>query len=314
MGHRRMNKHHPLFYRFTPATGPFPPGFDRDFLGCLARAEFSHPPALNPGYPVVDERYFEWIALLESVAEARDSYTMIELGAGFGRWSVRAATAVQRLAPMPVHLIAVEADPVHFGWIAGHFADNGIDPARHTLIRAAVTGGAASRPFLIGSPQGTERPNEWFGQALADWAGRIVDDDAGEYGGSPVRAHENGWRSIDPPVVTLSQILVEVTRVDLVHIDIQGAEHEVLASAMQALNSKVRRILVGTHSREIDEKVQLLLDRHGWECAMAYPCGEISETPWGPVKFGDGVQYRINPRLDTRNAAPTRSPSVDPVP
>jgi len=266
-------------------------------------------------YPQFNEEYIEWIDLLESVVAARKSYTMIELGAGTGRWAVRAASALRQHNPkLPFRLIAVEAEPLHFEWMRLHFADNGIDPARHTLIRAAVTGGAASRPFLIGSPQGTERPNEWFGQALADWAGRIVDGDAGEYGGSPVRAHENGWRSIDPPVVTLSQILVEVTRVDLVHIDIQGAEHEVLASAMQALNSKVRRILVGTHSREIDEKVQLLLDRHGWECAMAYPCGEISETPWGPVKFGDGVQYRINPRLDTRNAAPTRSPSVDPVP
>jgi FkbM family methyltransferase len=292
-----MNKHHPLFYRFQPPADPIPPGFDRDFLGSLIRFEFWHQPELNTGYPRFDERYFEWIALLESIASARGSYTMIDLGAGFGRWSVRAALAVQRLAPMPVHLIAVEADPVHFDWMQRHFADNGIDPSRHTLIRAAVTGGSARLPFLIGSPRGTERPHEWYGQALANWAGQIVDRDAGEYGGAPVRVHENGWRSIDPQAITLSEILSEVTRVDLLDIDIQGAEHEVLANSVEDVNSKVARIFVATHSREIDEKLKVLFDNQGWQCTMAYPCGESNETAWGHVRFVDGVQFWTNLRL-----------------
>jgi FkbM family methyltransferase len=292
-----MNKHHPLFYRFQPAGGPFPAGFDRDCLGSVIRYEFWHQPELNPGYPPFDERYFEWIALLESVAAAQGSFTMIDLGAGFGRWAVRAALAVQRLAPMPVRLIAVEADPVHFDWMQQHFADNGIDPSRHTLIRAAVTGGATNLPFLIGSPKGTERPHEWYGQALANWAGEIIDGEAGEYGGAPVRVHENGWRSIDPPVITLREILSDVSRVDLLDIDIQGAEHEVLASATQAMNSKVARIFIATHSREIDERLNGLLSTQGWQCARAHPCGETSDTEWGAVRFVDGVQFWINPRL-----------------
>jgi FkbM family methyltransferase len=290
-----MIKHHPLFYKFTPPAGPFPDGFDRDFLGSVIRLEFWSPPAFDTGYPKVTQDYFEWIALLESVAAARDSYTMIELGAGFGLWSVRAALAIQRLSPMPVHLVAVEADPVHFGWMGQHYADNGIDPSRHTLIHAAVTSGGASLPFLMGSPRGTERPHEWYGQALGNWAGAIVDRDAGFYGGFQVRQHENGWRSIETPQITLENILRDLVQVDLMHIDIQGVECEVLEAAMDAVNSKVKRMCIGTHSREIDGNLKHLLESHGWECALAYPCGETSETPWGPVDFIDGVQIWINP-------------------
>ena len=235
-----MIKHHPLFYRFKPATDPFPPGFDRDCVGSLVRFEFWHKPALNPGYPRISEQYFEWIAVLESVAEARDSFTMIELGAGYGLWSVRAALAIEQLRPRPVHLIAVEADPIHFEWLKQHFADNGIDAAKHTLIRAAISGRETPLPFLIGTPSGAERPHEWYGQALADWAGQVVDPEAGCYGGFPVSIHENGWRSIEPPsVVTLAGILAKLDHVDFLDLDIQGAEYEVLRSDVEGLNAKV---------------------------------------------------------------------------
>ena len=85
------------------------------------------------GPPPVDGEYFEWIDVLESVALARDRYTMLELGAGYGRWAVRAAAAVRQRGISECHLVAVEADPVHFTWLQQHFCDNGLDPAQHTL-------------------------------------------------------------------------------------------------------------------------------------------------------------------------------------
>jgi hypothetical protein len=36
------------------------------------------------------------------------------------------------------HIIAVEAEPTHFEWMTMHFRDNGLDPASHTLVHAAV--------------------------------------------------------------------------------------------------------------------------------------------------------------------------------
>lgn len=289
-----MIKHHPLFYEFEPPAGPVPPGFDRDFLGVLTRLAFEER-QFNPGYPSFEQQYFEWIALLESVAEARDSFTLIELGAAFGVWSVRAALAARRHAPLAVRLIAVEADPIHFEWMKLHFADNGIDPRGHTLIHAAVAGSGRDLPFLVRSPHGAERPNTWFGQALGDWAGKVVDRDVGKYGGRPIRLHENGWGSIAVPHITLDEILRGVGRADFLHLDIQGMEYEVLESAADAVTSKVRRVLIATHNRKIDEDLKSLLAPRGWKCTAAYPCGETSETPWGPMSFTDGVQIWVNP-------------------
>src|SRR5215472_16283080 len=90
------------------------------------------------GYPPVNKDYLEWIDVLESVVEAHDSYTMVELGAGFGRWVVRAAFAVNQYRPgMRCRLVAVEAEPLTNRWIDLHFEENGVDPGAHRLIHAA---------------------------------------------------------------------------------------------------------------------------------------------------------------------------------
>ena len=52
---------------------------------------------------------------------------MIELGAGYGRWLVRAATALQQVKDLPFQLIGVEAEPQHFKWLLQHFKDNGLN-------------------------------------------------------------------------------------------------------------------------------------------------------------------------------------------
>jgi len=290
-----MTRHHPSFHEFPLPEEPVPHGFDRDFLGVLTRLDFEDR-KFNPGYPEFEQHYFEWIALLESVLDARDRYTLIELGAAYGVWSVRAAVAIRRrFGAMPVRLIAVEADPFHFDWMKLHFSDNRLRPEDHTLLHAAVSAGGRSLPFLVRSPEGTERPNTWFGQALADWAGEVVEADAGEYGGRTVRLHENGWGSIAVPQITLPAILDQVDRADLLHMDIQGMEYEVLNSAIDSVTSKVRRIAAATHSREIDNGLRALLVSRGWQCAAAYAPGETAETSWGQLSFADGVQVWLNP-------------------
>lgn len=138
-----ITQHHRVFYEFVPFSGPAQKGYEVDFLGCKIRHAF-WPTTMRTGipqtsYPSLDEGYFEWIDLLESVVSAKRSYTMIELGAGFGRWLVRAAQAIRQHSGLAFHLIAVEAEPTHFEWIPLHFRDNDVDPADRVLIHAAVT-------------------------------------------------------------------------------------------------------------------------------------------------------------------------------
>lgn len=110
---------HPVFEKFSPYSGPVPENCQTDYMGTRTRCEFVANTAPSPsevqmGNPPVDEEYFEWIDILESVSLARDSYTMMELGAGYGRWAVRAASALRQRGIRQCHMVAVEAEPVPF--------------------------------------------------------------------------------------------------------------------------------------------------------------------------------------------------------
>jgi FkbM family methyltransferase len=302
-------EHHPVFSHFQPFQGMVAAHYGADFLGTKIRHEFVAELYTRPetslwqmGYPPVNEDYLEWIDLLESVVEARDLYTMVELGAGFGRWVVRAAFAVKQYNNrLPCRLVAVEAEPVTFRWMALHFEDNGVDASDHRLIHAASSDKSGEAPFYIGGPRGGAwdlPPNEWYGQCLAkdyDVKGEYRAD--GQYQGFPVRLHDSGWRSINIPAVTLKELMAGIELVDFLDMDIEGAELPVISSSIFEMNTKVKRVHIGTHSQEIEAALRAIFSRHGWCCVRDYSISTRSETPWGPVDFGNGVQSWVNPRL-----------------
>ncbi|MBN8965587.1 MAG: hypothetical protein J0H89_09460 [Rhizobiales bacterium] len=164
-----------VFSKFPIWRGQVPDGYAADFVGHLIKPEYQHGVAaiaksnyseskhlesnqtdsIKPNTPTIpvtiDDEIFEWIAVLESVLASKDSFTMVELGAGYGRWTGRAACALRLQYPsMPAHFIAVEAEPTHFAWMKEHFKINGIDPANYTLVQAPVTGRPETVPFTVG--------------------------------------------------------------------------------------------------------------------------------------------------------------------
>jgi FkbM family methyltransferase len=293
--------HHKVFLEFTPYSGSAEKGFEIDFLGCKIRHEF-WPTFLRTGipqisYPPVDEEYFEWIDVLESVVSAEKTYTMVELGAGFGRWLVRAARALRQRGGLPFQLIAVEAEPSHFEWIPLHFRDNDIDPAGHILIHAAVTDHAGDAFFNVGRrKQEKNEATEWYGQSLTNPSEAAKGKSHGVYKGIPALKHKSG-KSIRVPAITLSQVLRDVEKVDLMDVDVQGEELKVISSAIEETTQKVKRLHIGTHSKQIEVGLRDVLRKHHWECLADYAGGSTNQTPWGPVSFGDGVQSWLNPRF-----------------
>jgi hypothetical protein len=87
--------------------------------------------------------------------------------------------------------------------------------------------------------------------------------------------------------------------VDLVDMDIEGQELPVIQSNIQELNAKVKRLHIGTHSKEIEDGLRQLLASHGWRCLLDYTLFSKGETPWGIVDFENGVQSWVNPRLES---------------
>ncbi len=304
-----MRQHQVISY-FKPFSGNVPAFREVDFLGTFTRHEFVaglHPAAPEPRqvsdyYPDFDEEYFEWIDLLEAVVSARGSFTMIELGAGFGRWTVRAAAAWRQRNPgLPFRLIAVEPEPVVFGWMRQHFADNNVDERGHSLIHAAISDTPGTAMFYIGGPRGgpyDRHPNSWYGQALTkDYDAASLNRPDGVYAGFKVIEHSSGWRSIRIPTLSLRCILKDVDRVDLVDLDIEGQELISLSQAIDDLDAKVKRLHIGTHSQEIEAGLRQLFTAHGWQCLADHSLHSTSQTPWGAIRFENGVQSWVNPRL-----------------
>lgn len=303
-----MPQHHEVFSRFKLFGGKLPGGYDLDsFLGTINRLEFVKEVTRREGplevyYPNFDNEYFEWIDILESVIAAKRSYTMIELGAGYGRWAVRAGFAVRQYnRSLPFHLIAVEAEPVHFEWMGLHFQDNQIDTTHHRLIHAAVSDTEGEVLFSIGGPRGgafDHSPNAWYGQSLTkdhDLLGRS--EECGEYSGYKVTCHESGWRSITVPSVSLAAILEGLGQVDLIDMDIEGHELRAIRSAIKRLNTQVKRLHIGTHGKDIEVGLRQTFSAHGWRCLTDFSLLSSSETPWGTISFDNGVQSWLNPRF-----------------
>jgi FkbM family methyltransferase len=301
-------KHHKVFSRFKPCPGPFSTEqlYDR-FLGTMTRHEFYAGMAWArlvrkqpdvPAYPPFDEEYFEWIDVLESVVAARKSYTMIELGAGTGRWAVRAASALRQHNPkLPFRLIAVEAEPVHFEWMRLHFADNGIDPDRHSLIYGALSETPGEVSFYVSNETGNIEANGWYGQRLTkDYEVDVLVEEA-PYAKHQIRRHASGAKSITVPAITLASILDGLSEIDLIDSDIQGMELPVICSSIHELDAKVKRLHIGTHGAKIEAELRQLLTSHGWRCLADYAAKSLEQTPWGPIQFQDGAQSWVNPRL-----------------
>ncbi len=292
-----------------PVTIMQPPGFFAEFLGTLTRCEFIGAEATDAARlvtvttPPFEEEYFEWIDLLEAVAEARGEFVMFELGAGYGRWSVRGAAAARARGITQIRCAAVEAEPTHFRWLRQHFRDNDLNPADHELIWAAIDSEGGFVPFRVGQPA------ELYGQRIVPEATTPYPDAherrrllARSALGRPPAGRADVPSSAWVPAVTLNELLAPYSYVDLIDMDLQRRELEVVHSSIHLLDARVRRIHIGTHSNRIEGQLRDLFTRHKWQPVHDFARRSTVRTPYGDITFQDGVQSWLNPRLVTRSA------------
>jgi FkbM family methyltransferase len=295
---------HPIFARLNYQTYWAKPGWDVNFLGVRTRvkffslyeelADFSGMRCVVGAPPVPNEDYFEWVTLIEAAVEARERFTMIELGAGWGRWLANAALAVRQISGIPIMLVGVEPEPRHFTWMKQHLSDNGIKRRERKLVRAAAAGADGHVWFHVGAAA------DWYGQSVAEGTpspslrARVAG--LGQYMLRRLGRSDKRARQL-VPAVSLTSLLRPLDRVNLLDVDIQGAEPDVLEPAAASIDSKVRRVYVGTHNREVEARLRALFRGLGWTSIYDFPGGGTSETAWGRIMFEDGVQAWLNPRL-----------------
>jgi FkbM family methyltransferase len=177
------------------------------------------------------EDYHEWVDMLTAIVRAKDTFRMVEAGAGYGRWTVNAACALRRFRGPHCSgsLTAIEASSNRFNMLRQNLEDN--------LTIASVHNAALT------------------GEGSAVWI--TVDDDFG----TPV-TEKAGQTSEKVEALRLSKFL-DAGWTDFLDIDIQGCELEVLLEAERALDS-VGIVHVGTHSGLIHNELGEMFAGMGW--------------------------------------------------
>jgi hypothetical protein len=268
------------------------PAYLTNFLGVRVKPEFV--PGILDGRAGEVERVpipanwhadiAEWAAALRAVELARTTFTVAELGCGWGCWMNNTGVAARR-AGLDVQLIGVEADEGHISSAREACRINGFAPEQVALHRgvAAATAGTALFPRQDVSGE------EWGLEPVFD---ATTDERA--------RALESG-RFVELPRIPLADVIGGESKLDLLHLDIQGGEADLVESCRSVLDQRVSYLVIGTHSREIEGRLFAGLLGSCWRLEIERPAIlALTEDGWSTTV--DGVQGWRNVEL-----APDRS-------
>ena len=284
---------HPIFEEVlhTCAHSQVGPGFaighDSAFLGIRTNCSFYFEMPCNKAAPMqaalvlpkINDHYFEWITLMQSVGMASDKFVFIEIGGGWGKWAVDAfyaAVLSGKFAPADISLVIVEAQPGHCDLARQHLANNAIalDGERvQVLCKAASDKNDAIVEFPV---------------------------QTGHYGLSTFGMQ--GWGTVRVPTITISALLSKYAFVDMLDLDIQGSEGDVITQAFAdkpcLICTRVRRLAIGIHNHKVyKDLVQLLKVEHKWKEIHNFRHATTENTEYGPMKFDDGTICFDNPAL-----------------
>jgi FkbM family methyltransferase len=312
-----LEKWLPVVENIEPFSGYVAKGFIVDFLGCLTDTNFRTMWGYDPDQqggclvstecPTVSsygEGFFEVIDWIEAAREARETYTMMTLGACYGHQAVGAYRALMELNPMRAKLVAVEAEPGNFAWLQKNFRDNGLDPEQHWLLQCAMSDTNKPVLFPVGSSglgnndceytRDGERRLEYVREIMGDpnlfdrVASLIIDGETGiEQNFSPEYNLPARLKFVS--AVTLPDGLAPFDRVDLLEADMQNSEKSVFPPAMDLIKTKVKRLHIGTHLASVLEELLDALSRRRFEIIFNYLPTTHYHTPWGSFYANDGV-------------------------
>jgi hypothetical protein len=218
----------------------------------------------------------EWAAALRSVRQAKGTYRIVELGCGWGCWLVNMGVAA-RQSGLAVDLIGVEGNHLHLGNADETLRLNGFGDSEFTLLH----GIAAPREGKALFPNPDTKNSVWNGEAVF-------------YPDAKTLKRAQADRDVQVLDCYPLSKLGEGAVIDLLHIDIQGAEVEYMRGNLEGANTYVKRVLIGTHSRSIEGALMDLFLDAGWKMEMERPA--LTPLHRGmPVTKIDGVQMWANP-------------------
>lgn len=231
--------------------------------------------SVKPEYPATSEWTIDWIACLLAARLAGDRFTVIELGAGYGQWMVTSILAYKARHPdRPAHGMALEAEKTHYEWLQQHVQKN---LAKHKDTQADLLYAAAGYDGVVHFPE-LDEPDRNYG------AGYVSGDS------SP------GMRKVECLSMQTIDTHFREDVIDLLHVDIQGAEADLIMSAgFENVLSKCRFVLFGTHrSDALHSQVRKALESSGMRVLIDWPRNQLVRSAFGKINTNDGALFSSN--------------------
>lgn len=223
----------------------------------------AHNDAVRPA-DVMSEYETEKQIFLNVISDIKkDCITMLELGAGRGDFCLSLAGVIDHsIIPVPAksyRCLALEAEPTHFEWTKEHFERQGINGL---VVHGAV--------------------QKYDGHCLFEI------DEEHTYGKA---VSKNG--NIKIPCYTIDTIMKKYgfSHLDILHMDVQGAECDALRGATNALNQReIDYMIIGTHGQDMNKNLKGLLETY-YNIIIDIPPNSLCfETSIGKVSFPvDGI-------------------------
>jgi FkbM family methyltransferase len=265
-------------------------GFRKDFVGSRTRLHYikngEHLSGLVEEVPYLSSVYaeaIEWIGTIRAVDTAGEEFVTMELGAGWGPWIVASSVAARNRGIKNIRMIACEGDKGHVRYLQQHLQDNGFTEADCKIHYgvAAAQDGQAFFPM--------EGENNWGAEA-------VFVNDASELSEEKMLPGLVAGHYIQTPAHSFKTIIGDEPRIDLLHVDIQGAEYDVLVTARKILQERVRWMMIGTHSRMIEAQLMQFLHEDGWILENEKPC-KFNQMHGRLITHLDGAQVWRNPNI-----------------
>lgn len=238
--------------------------------------------------PVPDDGVYggsaEYLALLTAVDDrlkaGANSFTAVELGAGWGPWVSAAGVVCDRAGISRINLVAVEADREKYNAMERHFEVNGLNRG----VKSRLIKGAA-----------------WYEDTTLEFPKNLPLDDWGAGPGKGDMDYRGGSYEMEQiPAFSLDTICEGLDTVDFAHWDIQGAERLVAIWSAALLQQKFRYIFIGTHSRKIEGDLLEFFRSIDWEVIYHSPCDytyDRTKPTLEGMTSSDGSMFVRNPHM-----------------
>ena len=205
--------------------------------------------------PIPDDGHaaeaIEYLSLADAINNAqKNTFSFIELGAGWGPWTSLAYHMCQKKKISHVNLISVEATPGKIPKLKNHLIDNGLfegEGINYSLkiINGAVAAKGGYQTFFPSDPENMGAEMIINGKSLDpnNMSDKLV--------GVDVIAFEK---------ISDGQVF------DFLHIDIQGHELYLIRDTLDIFKKQIRSFFIGTHTRPIEGEIIELLYKNKKLC------------------------------------------------